>query len=77
MTERKICREVLHTDDAPSAVGPYSQAVRVDRTIYISGKKKSVLVQIFTGISKICLQFFSYQIFFLININLFFRTNWI
>lgn len=38
MTERKICREVLHTDDAPSAVGPYSQAVRVDRTIYISGQ---------------------------------------
>ena len=35
--EVKIDREALHTDDAPSAVGPYSQAVRVDRTIYISG----------------------------------------
>lgn len=36
--EVKIDREALHTDDAPSAVGPYSQAVRVDRTIYISGQ---------------------------------------
>jgi len=34
----KISREALHTDQAPSAVGPYSQAVRVDRTIYISGQ---------------------------------------
>jgi hypothetical protein len=38
MSEAKIEREPLHTDDAPAAVGPYSQAVRVDRTIYISGK---------------------------------------
>lgn len=34
----KINREALHTDDAPAAVGPYSQAVRVDRTVYISGQ---------------------------------------
>jgi len=34
----KIHREALHTDQAPAAVGPYSQAVRVDRTIYISGQ---------------------------------------
>ena len=33
----KLQREALHTDQAPAAVGPYSQAVRVDRTIYISG----------------------------------------
>ena len=38
MSEAKIEREPLHTNDAPAAVGPYSQAVRVDRTIYISGK---------------------------------------
>jgi 2-iminobutanoate/2-iminopropanoate deaminase len=38
MSEAKIEREPLHTDDAPAAVGPYSQAVRVDRTIYISGQ---------------------------------------
>ena len=36
----KIHREALHTDQAPAAVGPYSQAVRVDRTIYISGKRR-------------------------------------
>lgn len=35
----KLQREALHTDQAPAAVGPYSQAVRVDRTIYISGKE--------------------------------------
>jgi len=34
----KLQREALHTDQAPAAVGPYSQAVRVDRTIYISGQ---------------------------------------
>jgi len=34
----KLSREALHTDQAPAAVGPYSQAVRVDRTIYISGQ---------------------------------------
>lgn len=34
----KINREALHTDNAPAAVGPYSQAVRVDRTVYISGQ---------------------------------------
>lgn len=34
----KIHRQALHTDQAPAAVGPYSQAVRVDRTIYISGQ---------------------------------------
>jgi len=33
-----IERKALHTDEAPSAVGPYSQAVRVDRTLYISGQ---------------------------------------
>jgi len=31
-------RETLHTDSAPKAIGPYSQAVRVDRTVYLSGQ---------------------------------------
>ncbi|MDP5276943.1 RidA family protein [Chengkuizengella axinellae] len=28
----------VHTDDAPKAIGPYSQAVKVDRFIYTSGQ---------------------------------------
>lgn len=31
-------REVIATDDAPEAIGPYSQAIRVDDTIYCSGQ---------------------------------------
>lgn len=33
-----MTREVIHTDRAPSAIGPYSQAVRVDDTVYLSGQ---------------------------------------
>jgi reactive intermediate/imine deaminase len=28
----------IHSDQAPAAIGPYSQAVRCDRTVYISGQ---------------------------------------
>lgn len=28
----------IHTDAAPAAIGPYSQAVRCDRTVYLSGQ---------------------------------------
>ena len=28
----------IHTNNAPKAIGPYSQAILVDRTIYISGQ---------------------------------------
>lgn len=31
-------RQSIHTDDAPAAIGPYSQAVRVGNTIYFSGQ---------------------------------------
>lgn len=31
-------RQVIHTDNAPKAVGTYSQAVKVDKTVYISGQ---------------------------------------
>lgn len=31
-------REIISTDQAPGAIGTYSQAVRVDRTVYISGQ---------------------------------------
>jgi len=31
-------RRVIATTDAPSAIGTYSQAVRVDQTVYLSGQ---------------------------------------
>ena len=31
-------REVIATDKAPAAIGPYSQAVRVGRTLYLAGQ---------------------------------------
>ena len=30
--------KALHTDNAPAAIGPYSQAVQAEKTIYISGQ---------------------------------------
>lgn len=31
-------RSIISTPNAPAAIGPYSQAVRADRTIYLSGQ---------------------------------------
>ena len=31
-------RQIIHTDHAPKAIGTYSQAVRVDNTVYCSGQ---------------------------------------
>jgi reactive intermediate/imine deaminase len=31
-------RQVIHTDKAPQAIGPYSQAVRAGDTVYLSGQ---------------------------------------
>ena len=31
-------REIIKTDHAPAAIGTYSQAVKVDRTVYLSGQ---------------------------------------
>ncbi|XP_078722437.1 2-iminobutanoate/2-iminopropanoate deaminase-like [Lampetra fluviatilis] len=33
-----VVRRIISTAKAPGAIGPYSQAVLVDRTIYISGQ---------------------------------------
>ena len=31
-------REIISTDQAPTAIGPYSQAVKVSDTVYLSGQ---------------------------------------
>lgn len=31
-------REIIHTDQAPAAIGVYSQAVKVGDTVYLSGQ---------------------------------------
>ena len=31
-------KKVIHTDDAPKAIGTYSQAVLVDKFLFISGQ---------------------------------------
>ena len=33
-----MSRQIIHTDQAPAAIGPYSQAVRVGDTVYLSGQ---------------------------------------
>ncbi|MGN0166360.1 MAG: RidA family protein [Lachnospiraceae bacterium] len=33
-----ITTEIIHTDDAPKAIGPYSQAVRAGDLLYTSGQ---------------------------------------
>ena len=30
--------QIIHTDNAPAAIGPYSQAVRAGNTVYFSGQ---------------------------------------
>lgn len=37
MASRQIIKKIIKTANAAAAVGPYSQAVLVDRTLYISG----------------------------------------
>lgn len=31
-------KKALHTDLAPAAIGPYSQAIKTEKTIYVSGQ---------------------------------------
>lgn len=31
-------KRIIHTDKAPEAIGPYSQAVEIENTIYLSGQ---------------------------------------
>ena len=33
-----MSREIISTQDAPAAIGTYSQAVKVGRTVYLSGQ---------------------------------------
>lgn len=33
-----MTRKIIHTDQAPAAIGPYSQAVRAGDTVYLSGQ---------------------------------------
>ena len=33
-----MSKSIIHTDQAPAAIGPYSQAVRVGGTVYLSGQ---------------------------------------
>ena len=33
-----MSRRIIHTDRAPAAIGPYSQAVRVGDMVYLSGQ---------------------------------------
>jgi reactive intermediate/imine deaminase len=33
-----MSKSIIHTDQAPAAIGPYSQAVRIGGTVYLSGQ---------------------------------------
>lgn len=33
-----MSRQIIHTEFAPAAIGPYSQAVRIGDTVYLSGQ---------------------------------------
>lgn len=33
-----MTREVIHTDKAPQAIGTYSQAIKINETVYLSGQ---------------------------------------
>ncbi|RYZ73224.1 MAG: RidA family protein, partial [Lysobacteraceae bacterium] len=33
-----MSRQIIHTEQAPAAIGPYSQAVRAGDTVYFSGQ---------------------------------------
>lgn len=36
--ENKIEKKIISTENAPAAIGPYSQAVEIDKFIFISGQ---------------------------------------
>lgn len=33
-----MSKEIISTDNAPAAIGTYSQAVKIDKTVYVSGQ---------------------------------------
>tara|TARA_B000000557_G_C20744571_1_gene430123 strand:- start:161 stop:589 length:429 start_codon:yes stop_codon:yes gene_type:complete len=46
----RMKKEIIYTKDAPKPIGPYNQAVKVGKTLYVSGQipllpKKMVLVK--------------------------------
>ena len=45
-------KKIIQTPDAPAAIGTYSQAIRVDNTVYLSGQigLDPVTMQLATGI---------------------------
>ena len=61
-------KAVIHTDNAPQAIGTYSQAIKVDNTVYLSGQIPLVpatmamisddigeqIQQVFTNLSAVC-----------------------
>ncbi len=61
-------KAVIHTDNAPQAIGTYSQAIKVDNTVYLSGQIPLVpatmamisddigeqIQQVFTNLSEVC-----------------------
>ena len=63
-----MAREIIHTDQAPQAIGTYSQAVKVGDTVYLSGQIplvpetmemvegdfESQVVQVFENLSAVC-----------------------
>lgn len=63
-----MTREVIQTDRAPSAIGPYSQAIRAGDTVYLSGQIplepesmdlvrgdiRAQVEQVFTNLEAVC-----------------------
>lgn len=61
-------KAVIHTDDAPEAIGTYSQAVKVGETVYLSGQIpldpasmnmidgdfRAQATQVFTNLAAVC-----------------------
>jgi len=42
-------KQVINTEAAPAAIGPYSQAVKLDNCIYLSGQIGIVIARIAAG----------------------------
>ncbi len=61
-------KTIIQTDDAPAAIGTYSQAVKVDNTVYLSGQIplvpatmemveggiENLIEQVFTNLAAVC-----------------------
>jgi reactive intermediate/imine deaminase len=60
--------QVIYTEEAPKAIGTYSQAIRCDKTVYLSGQIpldpqsmqlcsqdiKAQIIQVFKNLSAVC-----------------------